>query len=207
VRGRPKLVFAGTATARRDRWLDPVKHRFDLLHVAHGLSGEHLRELLGRSDVGVELRADTYPRLERRRGLFCAAGLLLVAERDGALHGLRPGIDFVEVCEDWELAETCARIVAEPNAFAAIRRSGRRRAERLRASAFWPRFVADLLDDLAAFDGDERAQALKGRLSAISASRGAERSRSETTSSPAGSGHSIATSGSSNAMPRSTSAE
>jgi hypothetical protein len=206
VRGRPRLVFAGVANARRDRWLDPVKHRFDLLHVAHGLSGENLRELLARSDVAVDLRGETYPRLEHRRGLFCAAGLLLVAERGSALHGLRPGIDFVEVGEDWELVETCARIVREPNAFAAIRRSGRRRAERLRASRFWPAFVADLLADVAAF-GRGTAQTANGSSSAISASRGAAASRSEKSISSRATGQAMPTSGSSKAIPRSTSAE
>ena len=180
ARDRPRLVFAGVANARRDRWLDPVKHRFDLLHVAHGLAGGTSSRCSAAATSRSTCRGETYPRLEHRRGLFCAAGLLLVAERGGALHGLRPGLDFVEVGEDWELLEACARIVAEPQAFAPIRRSGRRRAERLRASAFWPRLVRDLLADVAAFGGRAgRPQTANGSSSAMSDSRGAVASRSE----------------------------
>ena len=181
VRGRPRLVFAGVANARaRPAGWTRSSTASTSSTSPTGSPAPDLVALLGRSDVAVDLRGEAYPRLEHRRGLFCAAGLLLVAERGGALHGLRPGLDFVEVGEDWELLEACARIVAEPQAFAPIRRSGRRRAERLRASAFWPRLVHDLLADVAAFGGRAgRPQTANGSSSAISDSRGAVASRSE----------------------------
>src|SRR5439155_14198520 len=38
----PRVAFVGYSTAHRERWLIEVKHRFDVLHLVHGVTGDRL---------------------------------------------------------------------------------------------------------------------------------------------------------------------
>ena len=90
-------MFVGRSTEHRERYLVPVKHRFDVLHVAHGVHGERLLELLRSTDVGINLHNEPYPSFENRVCLHLAAGNLVITEPLSPTHGLEPGIDYVEV--------------------------------------------------------------------------------------------------------------
>jgi hypothetical protein len=92
----PRVVFVGRSTKHRERYLVPVKHRFDILHVAHGVHGERLLELFRSTDVGINLHNEPYPSFENRVCLHLAAGHLVISEPLSPSHGLEPGIDYIE---------------------------------------------------------------------------------------------------------------
>ena len=192
-RGRPQLLFVGRSTEHRERFLGPLKHDLDVVHIAHGVAGPRLRAFTEEADVAINLHNEPYPTFENRVQASLSAGLLVLSEPLSPRHGLQPGIDYLEAAHPGEMWHIARRLAEAPGAFHPVRLAGRRQAERFRASRVYPRLVRDALADVAAFGGRKT----NGRLSATSRSRGAERSRSETTSSSSGSGHEMATSGSS----------
>lgn len=155
----PRFFFVGRSTPHRESFLGPIKHDFDLVHVAHGIADERLREFLGESDVGINLHNEPYPSFENRVCTLLAAGLLVLTEPLSPRHGLEPGIDLVEAKHPWELWELAVHLVRTPGAFQSTRINGRRKAERFRASAVYPRLVADARADVALFGSPRRVAA------------------------------------------------
>jgi hypothetical protein len=149
---RPRALFVGAGSPARDDFLLALKHDFDLMHAVGGLSVDELQSLLARSDVGVVLARHPGSRAADHMGfVHLAAGHLLIGDRPAARHGLRPGIDFVGVEAQWQAAHVLATLRATPDAFRSMRVTGRRSAERFRASRVWPWLAADVLADVRAF--------------------------------------------------------
>jgi hypothetical protein len=152
----PRVAFVGRSTEHRERYLIDVKHTFDVLHVAHGIFGDRLLELLRETDVAINLHNEPYPSFENRVSLHLAAGNLVLSEPLSPTHGLEPGIDYVEVRHPEELVRTIGQIHLHPDHLRRVRIRGRRKAEAFRASRVYPRLVHDLLLDIEVF-GTERA--------------------------------------------------
>jgi hypothetical protein len=153
----PRVLFVGYATEHRERFLIDAKHEFDLLHVAWGLHGEALRERFARTDVALNVHHSPYPSFENRVLLHLAAGHLVLSEPLSPLHGLRPGVDLLEVRTPQELRRVIRAVRADPQGFDPVRRHGRRSAERFRASRVWPRLIDDLVRDVRLFGGRGRS--------------------------------------------------
>jgi hypothetical protein len=151
----PRVVFVGRSTQHRERYLVEVKHHFDVLHLAHGVFGDRLLDVLRETDVGINLHNEPYPSFENRVCLHLAAANLVVSEPLSPTHGLEPGIDYLEVRHPEELLRTVGQIHLYPDLHRRVRIRGRRKAEAFRASRVYPRLVHDLLLDLEVF-GTER---------------------------------------------------
>jgi hypothetical protein len=157
-----RIAFLGASTERRERWLIDAKHELDVLHVASGLRGDALRERLARVDVALNVHAGAHPGFEHRVALHLAAGHLVVTEPLAPRHGLRPGVEVLEVASPEALLAALRALRAVPGAHEDIRRAGRRAAERFRASRVWPRLLEDLARDLRAFGTVRRGGAGDG---------------------------------------------
>lgn len=149
--GRPRILFVGRSTEHREKMLTPVKHEFDVLHLAFGVHADRLETALDEHDVGINLHNEPYPSFENRVCLHLAAGHLVITEPLSPLHGLEPGIDVIEVGTPDGLQGTIERMHRFPGIFHRVRVRGRRKAELYRASRVWPRLLHDLLADLEAF--------------------------------------------------------
>jgi hypothetical protein len=148
-RGAPRILFVGRSTAHRERFLGPLKHDFDVLHLAHGVTGGQLGHFMADADIAVNLHNEPYPTFENRVQTSLAAGLLVLTEPLSPLHGLRHGVHLLEARtpgEAWELVHRAART---PGAFLAVRHAGRAAAERFRASRVYPRLAREVLADVA----------------------------------------------------------
>jgi hypothetical protein len=150
TQARPKLLFTGRSTPHRDGFLDPIKHDFDVVHLAHGVTDDRLAEFMAECDAGINLHNEPYPTFENRCGVYLAAGLLLISETLDPRCGLIPGVHYVECDAPWAMWEICAALTRTPHAFRSIRVRGRAAGERFRASIVYPRLVADLLADVRA---------------------------------------------------------
>jgi hypothetical protein len=150
-----RVVFVGRSTEHREAYLVPVKHEFDVLHIAHGVFGDRLRELLGETDVAINLHNEPYPSFENRVPLHLAAANLVISEPLSPTHGLEPGIDFVEVRDPEDLVRAVGQTRLYPDVFRRVRIRGRQKAEAFRASRVYPRLVYDFLLDIEVF-GTER---------------------------------------------------
>lgn len=147
MRPSPQLLFIGRSTEHRERILAPLKHRHDLLHVAHGVDGDELVALMERFQVAVNLHNEPYQSFENRVCLHLAAGHLVITEPLSPDHGLEAGIDLLVGM--WEAV--AAQLQRSPRTFDRVRMRGRRKAEQFRASRVWPRLIDDLHVDLQAF--------------------------------------------------------
>jgi hypothetical protein len=153
---RPRVVFVGESTAERERWLTEVKHRFDVLHVAHGLHGARLLELFARVDVAINLHDGDQPGFEHRVPVHLAAGHLVLSAPLSPLHGLEPDLDFLEVRGPKQLEWAVEGLVLSGAGRSSVRVRGRRKAEAFRASRVYPRLLADLAADVTAFGSARR---------------------------------------------------
>jgi hypothetical protein len=156
--GAPRFLFTGRSTPHRDAFLDPIKHDFDVVHLAHGVTDGKLAEFMAQSDAGINLHNEPYPTFENRCGVFLAAGLLLISETLDPRCGLVPGVHYVECDAPWAMWEICAALARTPHAFHTMRLRGRAAGERFRASTVYPRLVADLLADVGAHGSPRGAQ-------------------------------------------------
>jgi hypothetical protein len=148
--GPPRLIFTGRSTPHRDAFLNPIKHDFDVVHLAHGVTDDKLAEFMATADAGINLHNEPYPTFENRCGVYLAAGLLLISETLDPRCGLVPGVHYVECDAPWAMWEICAALARTPHAFRTMRLRGRAAGERFRASTVYPRLVADLLADVGA---------------------------------------------------------
>ena len=104
-----------------------------------------------RHDVAINLHNEDYPSFENRVSMHLAAGHLVLSEALDPLHGLEPGIDYLQVDSPHELRRALTVVTRFPRVHHRVRVRGRLKAEQFRASRVYPRLIADLLADLDAF--------------------------------------------------------
>jgi hypothetical protein len=159
TRHPPRIVFIGYSTMHRERALVGLKHEFDLPHYAHALMGRELLEVMAATDVGINLHgADWLVSFQNRVLLHLAAGHLVLSEPLDPTFGLEPGIDYVEVADEYELDLRVHQLHQRPDAYDRVRVRGHRKSRQFRAGDVWPRVIGDLFADLRAF-GTERTVA------------------------------------------------
>ncbi|MDP9345868.1 MAG: hypothetical protein M3P44_09110, partial [Actinomycetota bacterium] len=149
VRSQP--LFVGRSTPHRERLLVDAKHDFEIMHVAFGAGAAQLERLMAGHDVAINVHNNPYPSFENRVCLHLAAGHLVLSEPLSPLHGLEPGIDFVEFDLPVQLGELLRALRETPMVWRSVRVRGRRKAEQYRASRVYPRIFRDLFLDVRAF--------------------------------------------------------
>ena len=149
--GQP--LFVGRSTPHREHVLRDAKHHYDLLHLAFGVDAGMLEEVMGEHEIAINIHNQPYLSFENRVCLHLAAGHLVLSEPLSPLHGLEPGVDFLEIVDGSHLAHLLWSLRRTPGMWHGVRVRGRRKAEQFRASRVWPRVIADLLADVAAFGG------------------------------------------------------
>lgn len=142
--GPLRVFFSGPTSERRDRFLQPVKHLFDVLHVAAGADSNRLRDLMARCTIAIDLAGEPGLPLVDRVGPATAAGMLVLAERPVERTGLTEGADALGFSNPDELELLISDALREPEAFLPMRGSARERAEQWRASACLPNALAEL---------------------------------------------------------------
>jgi hypothetical protein len=148
VHGRARALFVGRSTPHREKFLGPIKEDHDVLHMAFGVDAAELERLLDEHEVGINIHNEPYPSFENRVPIHLAAGQLVLTEPLSPLHGLEPGLDFLEVAWPERLAATMETLARFPGAFERVRVRGRMKSEQFRASRVYPRLISDLLADL-----------------------------------------------------------
>ncbi len=154
----PRMLFVGRSTKHREQLLAPLKARYPLVHIGHGLHREQLRRAMAQADVQLNLHNNPYPSFENRVSIALAAGNLVVSEPLSPEHGLVPGRDFVQVQNAEELLAVAERLHADRDAFLEVQLAGRARAERFRALRVYPPLLREALIDT----GVRRGQAVGG---------------------------------------------
>jgi hypothetical protein len=153
----PRMLFVGRSTEHREVFLGPAKHEHDIIHIAHGVTDEHLLDYLREVDVALNLHNEPYPTFENRVSVSLAAGLVVVTEPLSPTHGLEPGVDYLEVHNFQDLLVALFELRRNIGAFRRVRVRGRAKAEQYRASRVYPALVRDAMLDVRAFGSPRRA--------------------------------------------------
>ena len=154
ITGAPSVCFVGRSTPHRERFLLPIKHEFDILHLAFGVDADRLEDVLDEHDVTINLHNEPYESFENRVCIHLAAGHLVISEKLNPRHGLEPGIDYIEIGSPDELLDLMLALHRWPGSYDRVRVRGRMKAEQYRASEVYPRLINDLYLDLARFGTD-----------------------------------------------------
>ncbi len=106
--------FIGRSTEHREAFLMPLKARYNIIHIAHGVFDEEANEIINLSRICINLHNQPYKNFETRAVQALRARTVLVSEPlSGAL--LRPGIDYIEVKTPGELYETIKDLLQSGN--------------------------------------------------------------------------------------------
>jgi hypothetical protein len=159
----PRTIFIGYSTMHREQSILGLKHEFDLPHYAHALMGAELDDVLSGADVALNVHGEEWLRsFENRVLLHLAAGSLVITEILEPLYGLEPNIDVVQVADRHELSLRVHQLQQMPDMYDRMRIRGHHKSRQFAASKIWPRVIADLFMDLAAFGTDRRPRAAAG---------------------------------------------
>jgi hypothetical protein len=151
---KPRVVFIGRSTEHRERLLTPAKHAYDVLHLAFGVDADELERVLSTTHIGINVHNEPYPSFENRVALHMAAAHLVISEPLSPLHGLEPGLDYVEASTPHAILYAIEALRRFPGVYHRVRVRGRAKAEGFRASRVYPRLIRDLLTDIATFGTD-----------------------------------------------------
>ncbi|MFZ2051239.1 MAG: hypothetical protein WAU69_09965 [Solirubrobacteraceae bacterium] len=149
----PSLLFIGRSTEHREHMLGPIKQTQEVIHIGHGLFGAALTRFLAAADVQVNLHNNPYPTFENRVTIALAAGHLVISEPLSPSHGLRAGVDYLEVQTPEQLLGVAEEIATDRDAYAAVQAAGREQAERFRASRVYPPLLRAALEDVQSRGG------------------------------------------------------
>jgi hypothetical protein len=154
----PRALFVGRATEHREWMLSRAELDFEVVRHAFGDDKGDVGALLREHQIAVNIHHERYMSFESSVLVHLAAGHLLITEALAPLHGLEPGIDYVEVDTPDYLGWLLEQIARFPSLYHPARVRGRQKAEQYRASRVYPRLIADLFADLEAF-GSPRSPA------------------------------------------------
>lgn len=90
------IFFIGRSTEHREKFFGPLKHRFNFLHIAHGIHGADLVSYMGQSKICLNAHAEDEISWEPRMQMMLASGAFVMSEKITPNRYLRPGVDFVE---------------------------------------------------------------------------------------------------------------
>ena len=164
----PPALFVGRSTPHRELFLAAAKEQGELLHLGFGVDLGHLQELMEEHSIAINVHNEPYPTFENRVCLHLAAGQLVLSEPLSPLHGLEPGIDFLDCADGDVLAERLERLRQMPGLWQDVRIRGRRKAELYRASRVYPRIIFDLLEDLRSAPSARPGAALAPKAASLS---------------------------------------
>jgi hypothetical protein len=139
---------AGEAVSGRAVWLTPdgPRRRSYLERFSHSIE---LVDSPGGATVALNLHDIEGAAFEPRAARALAGGQLLVSETLEPSFGLEPGIAYLEARDLTDFFVTAENAARAPEAYAATRARGRRRAEWFRASRVVERLAHDLRVEFA----------------------------------------------------------
>ena len=142
----PRPFFDGPTSERRDRFLQPIKHRFDVLHLVSGATESQMLDLMSGCEIAVDLQEDPKLPARDRIGPALASGMLVLTEGPLSQPGLVDGEHLLTFSTPDELELLISDAIREPESFASIRTAGREMAESRRSS----RLIAQINSELTA---------------------------------------------------------
>src|SRR3954462_4972352 len=96
IRQHPPVCFVGRSTQHRERFLLPIKHEFDILHLAFGVDADRLGDVRAEHEVTINHHNEPYESFENRVCIHLAAGHLVISEKLNRAPGPGPAPAYLE---------------------------------------------------------------------------------------------------------------
>lgn len=123
------IFFIGRSTAYREKFLGPLKHSFDFLHICHGIYGLDLVNYIHSAKINLNVHAENEISWEPRMQMLLAAGAFVISEPLTPNHFLRPGVDYIEAKSPAEMYQLTKYYLSQEEERLAIAQSGRQRVK------------------------------------------------------------------------------
>jgi hypothetical protein len=91
------FFFIGRSTPHREEYFGSLKHRFNFLHICHGIAGRALVDYINRSKICLNIHAEAEISWEPRVQMLLSCGAFVVSEKITPNNLLRPGVDYIEI--------------------------------------------------------------------------------------------------------------
>lgn len=141
------LFFIGRSTPHRETHFGHLKHRYNFLHICHGIWGEPLVNYLCAAKICLNVHAENEISWEPRMQMMLACGAFVISEKITPNSYLRPGIDYVEIGSPGELHEAVDYYLQHDAERTSIAQSGHKRVrEVLDSKNSFQQLIADLED-------------------------------------------------------------
>jgi len=89
------FFFIGRSTNHREKFFTPLKHKFNFLHIAHGIWGRDLVKIINKSKICLNIHAEPEISWEPRTQMLLACGAFVISEPLSSNTYLRPDVDYV----------------------------------------------------------------------------------------------------------------
>lgn len=128
------LFFIGRSTRHRERYFGQLKHRFNFLHICHGLFGPPLVGYISESKICLNVHAEDETSWEPRMQMLLAIGAFVISEPITPNSIIRPGIEFIEATSPADMNEKVAYFLEHADEREEIANQGRSRVRALLSS-------------------------------------------------------------------------
>jgi hypothetical protein len=99
------FFFIGRSTEHREKYFSHLKHKYNFLHIAHGMWGNEIVPFINQSKILLNVHAENEISWEPRVQMLMATGNMLITEKLSYNNLLEPGIDYIEVSSPEECIE------------------------------------------------------------------------------------------------------
>jgi Glycosyl transferases group 1 len=121
------ILFVGKSTPRREAYLAWLKHRYDFLHIAHGIWDFDLISYIDGSKIVLNVHAEPETSWEPRVQLCLACGAFVLTERISRNSYLREGTDYIEFSSPEDLFQKTSYYLENDNERQEIAHNGQKR--------------------------------------------------------------------------------
>jgi len=155
------LFFIGRSTPHRETHFGHLKHRYNFLHICHGIWGEPLVDYLCSAKICLNVHAENEVSWEPRMQMTLACGAFVISEKITPNSYLKPGVHYVEITSPDELHQAVDYYLQHDAERLRIARNGYERVrEVLDSKINFQQLIADL-------DGGKYSKFTVGRGSSL----------------------------------------
>ena len=146
MKNRWDFFFIGRSTIHRERYFGYLKHRYNFLHICHGIWGPELVEYMQSSKICINVHAEDEISWEPRMQMMLACGVFVISEKITPNDILRPGIDYIEIGNRSELREAAVYYLHHESERKQIAESGYRQVcDKLDSKIVFKKLFDDIL--------------------------------------------------------------
>ncbi len=108
--------FLGRSTAHREDLLSVLKHRYNFLHIAHGLTeSRDISHYVSKSTINFNIHAENEITWEPRVQMLLASKAFVLSEKLPNNLYLQPGEDYIEFSDKHDLIDKFEYYLKRPN--------------------------------------------------------------------------------------------